>query len=104
MQKFIRYSGTLIFLSAMVCLVGFCHGRTGGDLEQAKLFGTGLKWTLYAAGVCMAYMGAVGVYHTILAVTGLDGGPGLVGRVTEGPEHTRLPAPEEPASPAATRQ
>lgn len=91
MQKFIRYTGTLIFVSAMICLVGFCHGRSEGHLDQARMFGTGLLWTLYAAGVCMAYMAAVGIYHTVLAVTGLDGGPGVVGRVKDGPERTQIP-------------
>ena len=95
MQKFVRYAGSAIFVSAMVCLVGFCHGRTSGDFAQARAFGTGLEWTLYAAGVCMAYMAAVGVYHTILAITGLDGGPGVVGRVKEGPQRTAVPPSRE---------
>lgn len=96
MQKFVRSAGSVIFVSAMVCLVGFCHGRTQGDLEQARTFGTGLTWTLYAAGVCMAYMAAVGVYHTVLAITGLDGGPGVVGRVKEGPQRTAVRPDTEP--------
>ena len=81
----------------MVCLVGFCHGRTGGNIEQARTFGTGLMWTLYAAGVAMAYMAAVGIYHTILAVTGLDGGPGVVDRIKEGPQRTAVPPAPDPS-------
>ena len=33
-----------------------------------------LKWTLYALAFCAGYAILVGVYHTILSVTGLDRG------------------------------
>lgn len=43
---------------------------------QAGLNGSivALKWAFYAVGALLAYGFAVGVYHTLLAATGLDRG------------------------------
>ncbi len=80
MQKFTRYLGTFIFLWGVTAMMGFFIARTGGHLALGHAFQRALVawiWVVVAAG---GYMAAVGVYHTALAVLGLDGEPGLFSR------------------------
>jgi hypothetical protein len=74
--KLSRYVGTLLFASAITCMIGFWASRTHGS-ESWIYWAQGLKWTLIALAACAAYMAGVGLYHTALAALGLDGEPGL---------------------------
>jgi hypothetical protein len=74
--KLSRYLGTLLFVAAISCMIGFWWARTSGS-DAWLLWAQGLKWTLIVMAVCAAYMAGVGLYHTILAALGLDGQPGI---------------------------
>jgi hypothetical protein len=74
--KLSRYVGTLLFFSAITCMIGFWWARTNGS-ESWIYWAQGLKWTLITLAACAAYMAGVGLYHTALAALGLDGEPGL---------------------------
>ena len=74
--KFSRYVGTLLFISAITCMIGFWWARTT-DSPTWIYWANGAKWTLITLVACAGYMASVGIYHTILAALGLDGEPGL---------------------------
>lgn len=104
-SKFTRVVGTLFFLAGMVFLIGFWWARSTGRSETGLLFGRALQYTMYALIACAAYMGLVGVYHTILAVFGLDGEPGIFssGKRTgplSGPQADGPPAGRPPSKPS----
>jgi hypothetical protein len=74
--KLSRYVGTLLFTTAIACMIGFWWSRTSGS-DTFMIWATALKWTLIALAGCALYMASVGIYHTILAALGLDGEPGI---------------------------
>jgi hypothetical protein len=75
-SKLSRYVGTFLFAAAITCMIGFWWSRTAGS-DSWVIWARGLIGTLIVLGVCIAYMAAVGLYHTALAVLGLDGEPGI---------------------------
>jgi hypothetical protein len=89
--KLSRYLGTLLFFTAITCMIGFWWARTAGSASW-MFWAQGVKWTLIALAVCAAYMAAVGLYHTALAALGLDGEPGIFSR---GPRSGPLSGPPE---------
>ncbi len=80
MQKLSRYAGTAIFLWGLAAMMGFFIARTGGHAAAAHVFQKALMGWVYVVLVAGGYMAAVGIYHTFLAVFGLDGEPGLFSR------------------------
>lgn len=60
----------------VVPLVGFVVSVTMAWQGGLTFFTQMLKWSFIAIGAVLAYGMLVGLYHTILAVTGLDGGNG----------------------------
>lgn len=97
--KFTRYAGTLIFLWGVSAMAGFfVSGMHGNDALRA-IFMRALVWWVYVCVACGGYMALVGIYHTLLAVFGLDGEPGLFsGAPRTGP----LSGPTQPEPPADT--
>ncbi len=63
---------SLIAFVAIMSAGGFVVARWNGWDSAATLLGPLLKYSLYTVVGCCAYAGLVGVYHTILSVTGLD--------------------------------
>ena len=67
-----------IFAIAMtaivVPLVGFVVSVTMGSQTGVNFFTRALTWSFYGVGAVLAYGMAVGLYHTFLAMTGLDRG------------------------------
>lgn len=63
--------GTLAIVIPMIAFIGAIAmgSQRGLDIATAML-----KWGFYGVGAILAYGFAVGVYHTFLAVTGLDRG------------------------------
>ena len=101
MPKALR-SGVMILTAAvLVCLVGFVHARvSGGPAELARPWMYGLLGCFAVMALAAAYMALVGLYHTILALFGWDGGPGILrknphyvpGSDEPLPDGTRLPS------------
>jgi hypothetical protein len=78
-SKITRYLGTLLFVAAMTFMIGFWWARSTGASDATSLFMMkGLAYTLYTMTACAAFMAIVGAYHTVLALLGLDGEPGLL--------------------------
>src|SRR5712664_3977898 len=71
-SKISRYIGTLLFASAISCMLGFWWARTSGS-ESWVIWARGLKWTLIILALCAGYMAAVGLYHTILSARARTG-------------------------------
>jgi hypothetical protein len=93
-------------VAVLVCLIGFVHSRvSGGPAESARPWMYGLIACFAVMGLAAAYMAFVGVYHTILALFGWDGGPGILrknphyvpGSDEPLPDDTRLVVPEAPS-------
>lgn len=63
---------------AAICLplLGFVVSISIGWQGGLNASIVALKWAFYAVGALLAYGFAVGVYHTLLAATGLDRGRG----------------------------
>ncbi len=72
MPRFISIIVSLIAFIALISSGAFVMARWYelDGLAQVTLFT--LKWSLYIVVGCCAYALAVGIYHTILSVTGLD--------------------------------
>jgi hypothetical protein len=69
------------FVSLTVALVALIALLSGGGYVLARWYEletlsdvcqVSLKWSLYAIAAACAYACLVGVYHTVLSVTGLD--------------------------------
>lgn len=58
----------------VVPLVGFVISISVGWQGGLNVFTTMLKWSFYVIGALLAYGMLVGLYHTVLAMTGLDRG------------------------------
>src|SRR5260370_23689676 len=98
MVKFLRTGPMVHTVAVLVCLVGFVHARvSGGPAEAARPWMYGLLVCFAVMGLAAAYMALVGAYHTILALFGWDGGPGIL---RKNPHY--LPGSDEPL-PDATR-
>ena len=79
MPKFLRTFATLLTVAVLACLVGFVHARvSGGPAEAARPWMYGLLACFGVMALAAAYMAAVGLYHTVLALFGWDGGPGIL--------------------------
>ena len=59
----------------VVPLVGFVVAVSMQWQAGLNFFTTMLKWSFIAIGCLLAYGALVGLYHTFLAMTGLDRGP-----------------------------
>jgi hypothetical protein len=79
MPKILRTGAALLTLAVLICLVGFVHARvSGGPAEAARPWMYGLLACFGAMAVAAVYMALVGAYHTVLALFGWDGGPGIL--------------------------
>ncbi len=79
MPKLLRSGAMLLTVAVLVCLVGFVHSRvSGGPAEDARPWMYGLLVCFGAMALAATYMALVGTYHTILALFGWDGGPGMI--------------------------
>lgn len=72
MPRFISYTVALIAIIALFSSGGYVLGRwyEMDGLATVSMFA--LKYSLYAVAACCGYALLVGIYHTILSVTGLD--------------------------------
>ena len=92
MPKLLRTLAGVLTVAVLTCLVGFVRARvSGGPAESARVWMIGLLICFGAMGLAALYMAAVGVYHTILALFGWDGGPGIL---RKNPHY--LPGSDEP--------
>ena len=79
MPRFLRTGATLLTVAVLVCLVGFVHARvSGAPAEGARGWMIGLLICFGLMALAAGYMAAVGAYHTVLALFGWDGGPGMI--------------------------
>jgi len=77
--KLLRYGALVLTVAVLVCLFGFVHARvSGGPAEGARPWMYGLLACFAVMALAAVYMAAVGAYHTILALFGWDGGPGIL--------------------------
>lgn len=60
--------------SIVVPLLGFVVSISLGWQRGLDVSTTALKWSFYVIGALLAYGMLVGLYHTFLAMTGLDRG------------------------------
>ena len=106
MPRILRTLAALLTIAVLTCLVGFAHSRvSGGPAEAAKPWMLGLLVCFALMALAAGYMAAVGAYHTVLALFGWDGGPGILrknpnyvpGSDEPLPDGTPLP-PQAPAS------
>jgi hypothetical protein len=92
MLKFLRTGAAVLTVAVLACLVGFVHARvSGGPAESARPWMYGLLACFGVMALAAGYMAAVGLYHTILALFGWDGGPGIL---RKNPHY--LPGSDEP--------
>jgi len=92
MPKIFRAAVMLLTVAVLVCLIGFVRARvSGGPAELARPWMYGLLICFGVMAVAAAYMALVGAYHTILALFGWDGGPGIL---RKNPHY--LPGSDEP--------
>jgi hypothetical protein len=79
MPKVLRSLAALLTVATLTCLVGFVHSRvSGGPAESARGWMIGLLVCFGAMALAATYMALVGAYHTVLALFGWDGGPGML--------------------------
>jgi hypothetical protein len=79
MPKILRSGAALLTVGVLACLVGFVHSRvSGGPAEAARPWMYGLLVCFGLMALAAIYMAAVGAYHTVLALFGWDGGPGII--------------------------
>src|SRR5216684_6323935 len=79
MPKVLRSGALVLTVAVLVCLVGFVNSRvSGGPAESARGWMIGLLVCFGAMAAAALYMALVGLYHTILALFGWDGGPGIL--------------------------
>jgi len=79
MPKVLRTGAMVLTIAVLVCLVGFVHARvSGGPAESARGWMIGLLVCFGVMAAAALYMALVGLYHTVLALFGWDGGPGII--------------------------
>ena len=113
MPKLLRSGAVLLTVAVLVCLVGFVHSRvSGGPAEAARPWMYGLLVCFGVMALAALYMAAVGLYHTVLALFGWDGGPGILrknpnylpGSDEPLPDLTPLEVPRDPAAPVRPKR
>jgi hypothetical protein len=72
MPRFISVTVALIATIALLSAGSYVLARWYGWDALASISGHALQVSLYTVVICCAYACLVGVYHTILSVTGLD--------------------------------
>ena len=95
MPKILRYGAAVLTVAVLVCLGGFVQTRGSGDARVFWMYGLLVCFGIMA--LAAAYMAAVGAYHTILALFGWDGGPGILRK-----NRNYVPGSDEP-QPDGTR-
>jgi hypothetical protein len=79
MPKVLRSGALVLTVAVLICLVGFVHARvSGGPAESARGWMIGLLVCFGVMAAAALYMALVGLYHTVLALFGWDGGPGIL--------------------------
>src|SRR3954471_533286 len=79
MPKILRSGALVLTVAVLTCLVGFVHARvSGGPAEAARPWMYGLLVCFAVMALTATYMALVGAYHTVLALFGWDGGPGML--------------------------
>jgi hypothetical protein len=92
MPKILRSGAALLTVGVLACLVGFVHARvSGGPAENARPWMYGLLVCFGVMFLAAFYMAAVGAYHTVLALFGWDGGPGILRK-----NKSYIPGSDEP--------
>jgi hypothetical protein len=76
MPKFLRTAAAVLTVAVLTCLIGFA--ASGGPGPRGRPWMYGLIVCFAIMGLAAAYMAFVGAYHTILALFGWDGGPGII--------------------------
>jgi hypothetical protein len=72
LPRWISVSVVLLAALALLSSGGYVLARWYAWDGAAEVLGPVLQYSLYVIVGCCAYAGLVGVYHTILSVTGLD--------------------------------
>jgi hypothetical protein len=70
--RFISYTVAFVAFLALLSAGGWVLARWYAWDFVAQASGTALRFSLYAIAACCAYAMLVGIYHTILSITGLD--------------------------------
>src|SRR3954466_3600696 len=79
MPKILRSGALVLTVAVLVCLVGFVHARVSrGPAEAGRPLIDGLLVCFGVMALAATYMALVGAYHTVLALFGWDGGPGML--------------------------
>src|SRR5436309_14827339 len=79
MPKFLRTGAAVLTVAVLICLIGFVRARVGGGpAEAARPWMYGLLGCFGGMALAATYMALVGAYHTVLALFGWDGGPGIL--------------------------
>ena len=79
MPKVLRSGALVLTVAVLICLVGFVHARvSGGPAESARGWMIGLLVCFGVMAAAALYMALVGLYPTVLALFGWDGGPGIL--------------------------
>lgn len=79
MPKVLRSGAMILTVAVLVCLIGFVQARvSGGPAENARPWMYGLLCCFAVMALAAVYMALVGAYHTVLALFGWDGGPGIL--------------------------
>src|SRR5438874_5682849 len=79
MPKFFRTCSAVLTVAVMICMFGFERAGVGvGPAEAARPWMYGLLVCFGVMALAAAYMALVGAYHTVLALFGWDGGPGIL--------------------------
>ena len=72
LPRFISLTVALIALVALISSGAFVMARWYEMDTLVQITLVSLKWSLYIVAACCGYAILVGIYHTILSVTGLD--------------------------------
>lgn len=72
MPRWISYSVAFVALIALTSAGGYVLARWYSWDAVADLTSGSLEYSLYALAACCAYAMLIGIYHTILSITGLD--------------------------------
>lgn len=76
---------SVLMTAIVVPVIGFVVAFSIGSQGLLNVSTVALKWAFFGVGAVMVYGLAVGVYHTFLAVTGLDRGRRRVAKEAESP-------------------
>jgi hypothetical protein len=71
---------SLVGLVTIISTAGFFLARSYQSDTWIAIMTPALKYSLYTIVGCCAYAGLVGLYHTVLSVTGLDESKGSAKR------------------------